>query len=344
MSRVEKRRLGSLESLSYSPTLRRLEWVGIVVPLAFLVVYHYLMIGPGHGLFHSVWGLILLIGLLGLMIAAFSRIMFRTIVRLQRDVEDLSRVAASQNAQLRTLNEANLALSQERLVSSVLQRVVDLSRELARARYAALSMLGENGEIKAFLTSGIDQETRQAIGSLPAGKGLLGLIIQREEPLRLDNIAAHFSSAGFPPGHPHMTTFLGVPIRYKEQVVGSLYLTEKEGGIPFTLEDEEIVRLFANQAALAIHNTRLYERIQALAVETERTRLSREMHDGLAQVLGYVNTKAQAVEAFLENGDVTVAQEQVRDLSQAARKVYQDLREGILALRTQVGSGQSLPD
>jgi signal transduction histidine kinase len=203
-------------------------------------------------------------------------------------------------------------------------------------------VLGDKKEIKTFLTSGIDEETRKAIGPLPLGKGLLGLILERTEPLRLDQMASHPGAVGFPGGHPQMTSFLGTPIRYKEEVVGSLYLTEKVGGVPFTQSDEEVVELFGNQAAVAIQNARLYEQIQTLAVETERTRLSREMHDGLAQVLGYVNTKAQAVEAFLAKGDVATAQEQVRELSQAARQVYQDVREGILALRSQLGPERDL--
>jgi nitrate/nitrite-specific signal transduction histidine kinase len=302
------------------------------------------MLGPGHALFHSPLGLLLLVASLGLMITVFSRLMFRAIGRLQRDVEGLSRIAARQNAQLRALNEANLALSQERLVSSVLQRVVDFSRELLQARYAALSIVGKDGEISVFLTSGMDEENREATGALPSGRGLLRQIMELDEPLNLTDVSAHPELGGFPPGHPVWGTLLGAPIRYGGQPVGSLYLTGKVGGVPFTAKDEEIVRLFANQAAVAIQNTRLYEQIQALAVETERSRISREMHDGLAQVLGYVNTKAQAVETFLEGGDVVAAQEQVRELSQTARQVYQDIREGILALRVQVGSGRNLQD
>ena len=262
----------------------------------------------------------------------------------QREIEQLSRVVANQNAQLRALNEANILLSEERLVSSVLQRVVDLSRELAGARYAALGVLGDDGQLISFLTSGIDQGSRDAMGDPPTGKGLLGLMLERTEPMRADNIADHPASVGFPPGHPSMTTFLGIPIRYKGHAVGSIYLTDKEGGSPFTGEDEEIIRLFANQAAVAIQNAHLYEQIQALAVETERIRISREMHDGLAQVLGYVNTKAQAVEAFLANGDVVAAKEHLKEMSQSARRAYRDVREGILALRSQVGTQRSLPD
>ena len=131
----------------------------------------------------------------------------------QRDLEELSRVVARQNAQLRALNEANLLLSEERLVSSVLQRVVDISRELSGARYAALGVLDDNGQLKSFLTSGIDKPARDAIGDLPSGKGLLGVMLERTEPLRVDKISTHPKSVGFPPGHPDMNSFLGVPIR-----------------------------------------------------------------------------------------------------------------------------------
>ncbi|MBI4201614.1 MAG: GAF domain-containing sensor histidine kinase [Chloroflexi bacterium] len=293
---------------------------------------------------HTVWGLVALIAGTGILVAAFSRIMFRIVRRLQSNVERLSLVAANQNAQLKALNEANVALSEERLVSAVLQRVVELSQELVQAKYAALSVTGEDGVIKSFYTSGVDDETRQAIGALPTGKGLLGLMLKNKEPLRLSRIADHPGTVGFPAGHPPMTSFLGVPILHKGRVVGSLYLTDKAGGLPFTREDEEVVQLFANQAAVAIQNAHLYDQTQALAVETERVRISREMHDGLAQVLGYVNTKAQAVETFMAQGEVETAQEQIRELSQAARSAYQDIREGILALRSQVGDQRDLAE
>ena len=315
--------------------MHRLEILGILIPVAFLVLYHYLVRGLAHDLFHSTWGLALLIVLLSLAIAVFSRVIFQAIASLQRNVEELSRAVGRQNAQLKALNEANLALAQETLLSTVLQRVVDLSRELARARYAALAVAGESGELKNFLTSGIDQRTRELIGELPQGEGLLGLMLTRSEPLRTDDLASHPSSSGFPPGHPDMKTFLGMPIRYKGRSLGSLYLTDKDGAMSFSDEDEEVVQLFANQAAVAIENARLYEQVQAAAVETERTRISWEMHDGLAQVLGYVNTKAQAVEAFLRRGQTQEAEQQVKELSEAAREVYQDIREGILALRSQ---------
>ena len=229
-------------------------------------------------------------------------------------------------------------------MSSVLQRVVDISRELSGARYAALGMLDETGQLKAFLTSGIDERARASIGELPSGKGLLGAMLERTEPLRIDKMSDHPKSEGFPPRHPDMTSFLGVPIRYKGRAVGSLYLTDKDGGSPFDQDDEEIVRLFSNQAAVAIQNAQLNEQIQALAVETERTRISREMHDGLAQVLGYINTKAQAVEQFITNKDLKAAEDNLKEMSETARQAYREVRVGILALRTQVGADRSLSD
>ena len=260
------------------------------------------------------------------------------------DSRALSEVVARQNAQLKALNEANLLLSEERLVSSVLQRVVDISRELSGARYAALGVLDEQGQLKAFLTSGIDETARASIEKLPSGKGLLGVMLERSEPLRIHNISDHPKSGGFPPGHPDMTSFLGVPIRYKGRAVGSLYLTDKVGGAPFDQDDEEIVRLFSNQAAVAIQNAQLNDQIQALAVETERTRISREMHDGLAQVLGYINTKTQAIEEFVANKDFKSAEDHLKEMSETARQAYREVREGILALRTQVGTERSLSD
>ena len=323
---------------------RRLELVGFIAPLAFLATYTFLVEGPIHDIIHSAWGFTGLLAVLSVTTFSFARLMFLGIRRGHSHLQSTSKASEVRNEQLRALNEANLALSEERSVASVLQRVVDLSRELVGARYAALSVLGEDGRISAFLTSGIDQETRQAIGPPPEGKGLLGYMLKRTDALRVDNIASHPESVGFPEGHPKMETFLGMPIWYKGEAVGSLYLTEKQDKTPFDDADEDVVKMFANQAALAIHNARLYEQIQAMAVETERIRISHEMHDGLAQVLGYVNTKAQAVESYLQSGQYEIAQEQVRELGQAARKVYQDIREGILALRSQVASDRSLQD
>ena len=161
---------------------------------------------------------------------------------------------------LRALLAAGLAVSSELSLDALLLRLVEAAAELTGARYAALGVIAPNGsELEQFVTHGVDEETRAEIGSLPRGRGILGVLIREARPLRLHDVAEDPRSVGFPPGHPPMRSFLGVPILLRSVAYGNLYLTEKEGGEDFTLEDEEIVMLLAGQAAVAIENARLYE-------------------------------------------------------------------------------------
>jgi signal transduction histidine kinase len=161
---------------------------------------------------------------------------------------------------LRALVEAGVALTSELSLSAVLQRLVEIAAELTGARYAALGVIDRSGTaLEQFVTTGISPEERAAIGDLPRGRGILGVLINEARPLRLTDIAAHEQSVGFPPNHPPMHTFLGVPVLLRGVAYGNLYLTEKEGGAEFTDEDQELVTLLASQAAVAIENARLYE-------------------------------------------------------------------------------------
>jgi signal transduction histidine kinase len=141
----------------------------------------------------------------------------------------------------------------------VLQNVAGLSRELVGATYSALGVLGANGKLVQFVTSGISQEDRDCIGRLPEGGGVLGVVIRDGMPLRLRNLAEHPQSVGFPPHHPMMKSFLGVPITYKGRVLGDLYLTDKIGAAEFSPDDEGVLTIFASQAAIAIENARLFQ-------------------------------------------------------------------------------------
>ena len=161
---------------------------------------------------------------------------------------------------LRGLVEAGIALSSELSLDGLLQRLVETAAELTGARYAALGVIDKSGQaLERFLTTGIDPETHAAIGDLPRGRGILGVLIREGQTLRLHDIADDPRSVGFPRHHPPMQTFLGVPIRLRGVAYGNLYLTEKEGGGDFTEEDEELTQLLAAQAAVAIENARLYE-------------------------------------------------------------------------------------
>jgi two-component system, NarL family, sensor histidine kinase DevS len=161
---------------------------------------------------------------------------------------------------LRVLVESGIALSSELSLDALLQRIVETAAELTGARHAALGVIDKAGQsLERFLTTGIDAETHAAIGDLPRGRGILGVLIREARPLRLHDIADDPRSVGFPRHHPPMSTFLGVPIVLRGVAYGNLYLTEKHGGEDFTEEDEELTQLLGAQAAVAIENTRLYE-------------------------------------------------------------------------------------
>ena len=167
---------------------------------------------------------------------------------------------ADPHDRLRALVDVGIALSSELSLDALLQRTLETAAELTGARYAALGVIDKTGQaLERFLTAGIDEETHAAIGDLPRGRGILGVLIREAHPLRLHDIADDPRSVGFPPNHPPMKSFLGVPIVLRGIAYGNLYLTEKAGGREFTDEDQELSQLVAAQAAVAIENARLYE-------------------------------------------------------------------------------------
>jgi signal transduction histidine kinase len=169
-----------------------------------------------------------------------------------RDVSEVKR--------LRAIVDAGVALASELSLDAVLQKIVEGAAELTGARYAALGVIDPSGRaLERFIVTGVDEETQAAIGDPPHGRGILGALIADARPLRLDDLGDDPRSVGFPPNHPPMRSFLGVPILLRGVAYGNLYLTEKEGGAHFTEEDEELVTLLSSQAAVAIENARLYE-------------------------------------------------------------------------------------
>ncbi|MDX6400504.1 MAG: hypothetical protein QOF27_1110 [Gaiellaceae bacterium] len=161
---------------------------------------------------------------------------------------------------LRALLTASMAIGSELSLEALLERLVTTAAELTGAKYAALGVIDPSGlQLESFVTTGIDDDTHRAIGDLPRGRGILGALIDEASSLRLHDLSDDPRSVGFPPNHPPMRTFLGVPILLRGVAYGNFYLTEKAGGEDFNEEDEEIVSLLAAQAAVAIENARLYE-------------------------------------------------------------------------------------
>ena len=177
--------------------------------------------------------------------------------------------ATAAQERMRALIEAGIALSSELSLDAVLQKLVETAAALTGAKYAALGVLDPTGSrLERFLTTGIDAQTHAAIGDLPTGRGILGVLIRDASPLRLHDLSEDPRSVGFPPGHPPMHSFLGVPVALRGIAYGNLYLTEKEGG-DFGEEDEETVTLLASQAAVAIENARLYESATRWSMQLE---------------------------------------------------------------------------
>ena len=157
------------------------------------------------------------------------------------------------------LLEAVLAVGSDLDLQTVLRRITEAAVTLVDAEYGALGVVGQDGGLTQFLTVGVDEQTRARIGPLPRGHGILGLLIRDPKTLRLDDFGQHPDAFGFPPGHPPMKTFLGVPVRVRGEVFGNLYLTEKRGGSPFDDEDESVVLALAAAAGVAVENARLYD-------------------------------------------------------------------------------------
>lgn len=216
--------------------------------------------------------------------------------------EELSPAARGQSDRLERLLEIALSLVSSLDLEGTLSRLVEVARELTGAGYAAVGVLdGSRRELERFITSGIDQRGREVIGDLPQGRGVLGLLIERPELLRLADIGDHAASYGFPPGHPQMTTFLGVPIVIRGEVWGNLYLTEKSGG-PFDEEDEESVRALAGWAAVAIDNARLHEAAERDRADLAHAVRSLEATVAIARAVGGETQLDRALELIVERG------------------------------------------
>ena len=192
-----------------------------------------------------------------------GRLSFPDVPRLELDqllvqLRDRADDVLATQGRLRGLLRANALVAGELSVPVVLRQIVEAARDLLGARYAALGVLGRDGGIEQFVHAGMDDELVARIGGLPKGRGILGLLSSEPVPIRLGDLSAHPASAGFPPGHPPMADFLGVPVRIGEEIFGNLYLTERCGGGEFTAEDEELAIALAAAAGAAIANARRF--------------------------------------------------------------------------------------
>jgi signal transduction histidine kinase len=239
------------------------------------------------------------------------------------------------------LDTATRAIAGLLSVDDVLQVIVDQVRPLVGARYAALGIVDGRGVIERFITSGMDDATRAGIGALPRGHGFLGLIMQENASFRIKDIAVDPRRYGFPPHHPPMHSFLGVPVTIKGRSVGNLYLTDKAGGAEFAAEDQDLVETFARHAAIAIENARLHELVQRLAIVDERERISKDLHDGIIQSIYAVGLSLEDVPELMEEDPAEVVRRVERAID-SLHLAIRDIRNFIFGLRPELLSGTTL--
>jgi signal transduction histidine kinase len=238
---------------------------------------------------------------------------------------------------LRQLLDAVLTIGSDLDLPAMLQRIVEAAVALVDARYGALGVLDESRtRLAQFITVGLDDETYRAIGDLPEGHGILGLLIVDAKPLRLPDLSEHPDSYGFPPHHPPMRSFLGVPIRLRDEVFGNLYLTDKTSAEVFTDVDEELVIGLAAAAGVAIENARLHARVQELALVEDRERIARDLHDSIVQRLFATGLSLQGA-AGLIRGDPNAAARRVTAAVDDLDLTVKHIRSAIFGLEPIVG-------
>jgi signal transduction histidine kinase len=233
---------------------------------------------------------------------------------------------------LRRLLDAVVSISADLDISAVLQRIIEAAVELVDARYGALGVLDETKtRLSQFLTVGLDDDTYRAIGDLPQGHGILGLLIVDPKPIRLPDLREHPDSYGFPPHHPPMRSFLGVPVSVRQEVFGNLYLTDKTTAEVFSDVDEELVVALAGAAGIAIENARLHARVQELVLLEDRERIARDLHDTVIQRLFATGLSLQGTARLAQRPDVaTRIQSAVGDLDETVKHI----RTAIFGLET----------
>jgi signal transduction histidine kinase len=259
---------------------------------------------------------------------------------LQEMLDRVGEVVTSRE-RLRALLDAVVGIGSDLDLRSTLQRIVEAACALVGARYGALGVVSPDRQLSDFITHGIDPATHAAIGDLPHGRGVLGLLITDPYPVRMPDITKHPRSYGFPPNHPPMTSFLGVPVTANGISIGNLYLTDKRGAAEFSPADQRLVELFARHAGIAIDNARLHAQSRLLAVAEERERIGRDLHDGIIQSLYAVALSLEDVpDLMADSADDAAAR--VDAAIESINLSIRDIRNFIYGLRPEAVDGSQV--
>ncbi|MEU1312055.1 GAF domain-containing sensor histidine kinase [Streptomyces cinnamoneus] len=238
---------------------------------------------------------------------------------------------------LTAVSTALLAMSRHLEVRDVLQTIVVSARELLDAEYAALGVPDDHGGFAQFVVDGIDDEEWKAIGPLPRQHGILAAMLQEATPQRLGDVRQDPRFEGWPAAHPEMSDFIGMPVADGDEILGALFLANKNcpkpaGGCAFTAEDEQLLGVLAQHAAIALTNARLYERSRELTIAGERARLAHELHDAVSQKLFSLRLTAQAATALVDR-DPARAKDELHQVARLAAEAADELSAAVVELR-----------
>jgi signal transduction histidine kinase len=239
------------------------------------------------------------------------------------------------DVRLQQLLDAMLSIGSDLSLPAVLQRIIESACKLVDARYGALGVVDEHGQLTDLATSGIDESTHEAVGRLPEFAGILGVLLRDPKPVRLRDVSEHPLAQGFPPGHPEMSSFLGVPIRGKE-AIGSLYLADKQSGDQFSEEDERLAVTLAAASGVAIDNARLQSSLEHVAVLQDRERIARELHDKVIQRLFAAGMTLQTTLPIAARTEVA---SRITQAVEEIDETIRDIRRTIFALETRSRRG-----
>lgn len=238
-----------------------------------------------------------------------------------------------------------MLLESDLTLPALLRHFVEEACSITGARYGALGVLDETGTALAeFVTVGLSEEQERAIGDRPTGRGVLGLLIAEPRALRLSDLSEHPRRSGFPPNHPPMTSFLGVPVGAHGEIYGNLYLTDKQGWSEFTRDDEALAQAFAQAAGVAIENAKLHQKVREIAVFEDRDRIARDLHDDVIQRLFATGLMLQALSRSVDENVAARLETAIVDIDTTIRRIraaifelvgtsgHRGTRAGVLAL------------
>lgn len=314
-------------------SLVRLKWLTIVGPAAFLAVVTYLLRGPAHEQLHAFPGYIYVLAVLTAVVSAFSLLVFRVIEALERRILQQNEELSQRNRELAALLAVGQAGSSSLDLADVLDAALAAVLRVTGADAAEVWLAGDAGELVLERQAGESLEAFRQRTRLAPGEGLPGLAAQGGTAVVVHDLPADPRFVRPKVQELGFQTFCALPLRHRDRPVGVLAVASRNRTALTSDAELRLLEGIGEQVAIAVENARLHERVLDAAVLEERERLARELHDGLAQVLGYVNAEALAIKKLLASGRRDEAEQEVTNLETAARRVFTDVREAILGLR-----------